>query len=339
MKVLIVTDAWEPQVNGVVRTLKQTAIELGRIGHTVSFLTPQGFRSMPCPTYPEIRLTLFARERVARQIDDQAPDALHIATEGPLGLAARAHALRRRLPFTTAYHTRFPEYVHARFRVPLSVTYRYLRHFHGPSSAVMAPTPTIVNDLKQWGFGNAVLWSRGVDLEVFNPAGDRAEPQASSAVRPVFLCVGRVAVEKNLETFLALDLPGEKWVAGEGPQREKLLRRFPEARWFGVLAQNELAALYRSADVFVLPSLTDTFGLVQLEAMACGVPVAALPFGGPIDVVGDGGLLHNNLREACLGALAIPRTRARTRAEGFSWRDCSMQFLNHLQPIAWREAA
>jgi glycosyltransferase involved in cell wall biosynthesis len=335
MRILIVTDAWEPQVNGVVRTLKQTAIELELAGHTVFFLTPQDFRSMPCPTYPEIRLALFPGQRVARHIDTLAPDVLHIATEGPLGLAARAHALKRGFPFTTAYHTRFPEYVHARFGVPLSLTYRYLRRFHAPAAAVMVPTPAIVRDLGQWGFDNVVLWSRGVNLDTFNPAGARLE----RSDKPVFLQVGRVAVEKNLEAFLELDLPGEKWVAGEGPQRAALERRYPGIRWFGNLVQSDLATLYRTADVFVFPSRTDTFGLVQLEAMACGLPVAAYPVAGPIDVVGGGGALHTDLREACLGALQVSGAQARARAEEFSWKACTQQFLFHLQPIPLAKAA
>jgi glycosyltransferase involved in cell wall biosynthesis len=335
MRILIVTDAWEPQVNGVVRTLKQTAIELELAGHQVSFLTPQDFRSVPCPTYPEIRLALFPGQRAAQIIDKLAPDALHIATEGPLGLAARAHALKRKFAFTTAYHTRFPEYVHARFGVPLSLTYHYLRRFHAPATAVLVPTPVIVRDLTQWGFNNVVLWSRGVDLERFNPAG----PRLARGDKPVFLQVGRVAVEKNLEAFLALDLPGEKWVAGEGPQRASLERRYSGVRWFGQMEQSDLATLYRTADVFVFPSRTDTFGLVLLEAMACGLPVAAYPVAGPIDVVGSGGILHSDLHEACVGALAVTHEQARARAEEFSWAACTRQFLHHLQPIPLRKAA
>ncbi len=335
MRILIVTDAWEPQVNGVVRTLKQTAIELDFAGHTASFLTPLDFHSMPCPTYPEIRLALFPRQRVARHIDKLAPDALHIATEGPLGLAARAHAQKRGFAFSTAYHTRFPEYVNARFGVPLSLTYRYLRRFHSASRAVLVPTPAIARDLGLWGFNNVVLWSRGVDLDMFNPAGPRLERGDG----PVFLYVGRIAVEKNLEAFLALDLPGEKWVAGEGPQRAAMERRYAGIRWFGQLQQTDLATLYRTADVFVFPSLTDTFGLVLLEAMACGLPVAAYPVAGPIDVVGGGGVLHTDLREACLAALKLSREQARARAEEFSWKACTSQFLYHLQPIPLSMAA
>src|SRR5581483_9700597 len=270
MRILIVTDAWEPQVNGVVRTLKSTRRELEAMGHEVELLTPLEFRTLPCPTYPDIRLSLFARSRVRARMQALMPDALHIATEGPLGMAARAEALRQGLPFTTAYHTRFPEYVRARFGFPLSWTYRFLRWFHGPSRAIMAPTPVVVHDLQQWGSRNVVLWSRGVDLDVFAFTRRnrlRARP-------PIFLYVGRVAVEKNVEAFLELDLPGSKWVVGEGPALSGLKAKYPNANYLGVLKQPELAKLYASADVFVFPSRTDTFGLVLLEALASGLPVA-----------------------------------------------------------------
>ena len=333
MNIMIVTDAWEPQVNGVVRTLKSTRRELEQMGHKVDLLTPLEFTTLPCPTYPEIRLSLFAGKRVARRIRESGCDALHIATEGPLGLAARAYAKRAGLPFTTAYHTRFPEYVQARCGLPLSITYRFLRWFHGPSQAVLVPTRVVKHDLEQFGFPPAqvVLWSRGVDLDVFKPG----TPREHDAQPPVFLCVGRVAVEKNIEAFLELDLPGTKWVAGEGPLLPELQKKYPEVRFTGVLDQIELARLYNAADVFVFPSRTDTFGLVLLEAMACGCPVAAYPVTGPLDVIGDAsaGVLHTDLRRACLGALRIERTTARAHAELFSWQACTRQFLEHLHPI------
>lgn len=333
MKIVIVTDAWEPQVNGVVRTLTQTRRELERMGHQVELITPLDFRTLPCPTYPEIRLSLFARRAVAARLDHVGAEALHIATEGPLGLAARRHALRRGLPFTTAYHTRFPEYVQARTRLPLSATYRYLRWFHGPAKAVMVPTPAVKRDLEQYGFAadQVVLWSRGVDLELFKPGP--AFPNKEQP--PVFLCVGRVAVEKNVEAFLQLDLPGTKWVAGAGPQLEDLQRRYPDVRYTGVLDQPTLASLYNAADVFVFPSRTDTFGLVLLEAMACGCPIAAYPVTGPIDVIGNSGagVLHEDLRTACLRALEIPRSIPRQHAERHSWQAATDTFLSHLHPI------
>ena len=333
MKILIVTDAWEPQVNGVVRTLKSTRRELERLGHTVDFLTPLSFRTVPCPTYPDIRLSLLPGRKVRERIDAFAPQALHIATEGPLGLAARSYALRRGLPYTTAYHTRFPEYVRARTGLPLSVTYRFLRWFHGRAEAVMVPTEVVRRDLVAAGFppDKVALWSRGVDLDVFKPG----PPMPHQLAKPIFLCVGRVAVEKNIEAFLRLDLPGTKWVAGDGPALAKLKAQFPEAHFTGVLTQPELAALYNAADVFVFPSRTDTFGLVLLEAMACGCPVAAYPVTGPVDVIGDApaGALDEDLRTAALRALAIPRELARAHAERYSWEACTRQFLSHLHPI------
>ncbi len=332
MKILIVTDAWEPQVNGVVRTLKMTRRELERLGHHVEVISPQGFRSIPCPTYPEISLALTGERELARRIDQFSPDCLHIATEGPLGWLARRVAQRRKWPFTTAYHSRFPEYVHARFRIPTRWTYALLRRFHNAARATLAPTPAIVNDLKVRGFHGARLWSRGVDLETFSHQGDRLERPAD---KPVFLYVGRIAVEKQVDAFLRLDLPGEKWVAAEGPARKRLQTLYPEARWLGVLSGASLAALYRTADVMVFPSVTDTFGLVMVESMACGTPVAAFPVTGPIDVIGrsGGGAMHADLREACLQALAIPRKKARQRAEQFSWSAATGQILNALQVI------
>jgi glycosyltransferase involved in cell wall biosynthesis len=330
LKILLVTDAWEPQVNGVVRTLKTTARELTAMGHEVRFLTPLEFRTLPCPTYPEIRLSLFPQGKVNRSIRDFDPDVLHIATEGPLGMAARRFALRHDFPFTTAYHTRFPEYVHARFRLPVNWSYAWLRYFHGPSKAVMAPTQVVVDDLRANGFANVRLWSRGVDGDIFRPQPSKrlnSEP-------PIFLYVGRVAVEKNVEAFLDLDLPGSKWVVGTGPALDRLRERFPAANYLGVLEREELAQVYAAADVFVFPSRTDTFGLVLLEAMACGLPVAAYPVTGPRDVVGDSkaGVLHEDLRTACLEALKLRREDALARARLFTWRAATEQFFGNLHP-------
>lgn len=337
MKVMIVTDAWRPQVNGVVRTLTTTKLEMEKMGHDVDLLTPLEFRTFPCPTYPEIRLSWLPGKAVEKRIRDYAPHALHIATEGPLGIAARRYALRNNLPYTTAYHTRFPEYVQARFNIPLSWTYRFLRWFHGPSSAMMAPTPKVKSDLEEWGFTNAVLWTRGVDLDVFK----LQEAHKLDSKPPIFLYVGRVAVEKNVEAFLELDLPGSKWVAGDGPAMAGLKAKYPEVNYLGVLNQQELAEVYASADVFVFPSKTDTFGLVLLEAMACGLPVAAYPVTGPIDVLGDSdaGIMHEDLRVACLAALNIDRNTARAHAEKFSWRAATEQFVGHLRPATHVEMA
>ena len=330
MRILLITDAWEPQVNGVVRTLKTTARELTSMGHEVRFLTPLEFRTLPCPTYPEIRLSLFPQAQVNRTIREFDPDVVHIATEGPLGLAARRFALRHDFPFTTAYHTRFPEYLYARLRLPLSWSYAWLRHFHGKSRAVMAPTQVVVDDLVANGFQNVKLWSRGVDAEIFRPQPSKrldSEP-------PIFLYVGRVAVEKNVEAFLELELPGSKWVVGTGPALERIREKFPKANYLGVLEREELARVYAAADVFVFPSRTDTFGLVLLEAMACGLPVAAYPVTGPRDVIGDSkaGVLHEDLRTACLQALQLKREDALARARLFTWRAATEQFYGHLHP-------
>jgi len=330
LRILLVTDAWEPQVNGVVRTLKTTARELTAMGHEVRFLTPQQFRTLPCPTYPEIRLSLFPQARVTATIREFDPDVLHIATEGPLGLAARRFALRNDFPFTTAYHTRFPEYVTARIGIPLSWSYAWLRRFHGPSRAVMAPTQVVVDDLVANGFTNVRLWSRGVDQDIFHPQDVRR----LNSTPPIFLYVGRVAVEKNVEAFLELDLPGSKWVVGTGPSLDGIRDKYPEANYLGVLDREELAKVYASADVFVFPSKTDTFGLVLLEAMACGLPVAAYPVTGPRDVLGDSkaGVMHEDLRTACLEALKLRREDALARARLFTWRAATEQFFGNLHP-------
>jgi glycosyltransferase involved in cell wall biosynthesis len=331
MKVMIVTDAWSPQINGVVTTLGKIGDGLQSLGHEVRFLTPQRFRSIPCPTYPEIRLSLLPYSGVRQEFEAFSPDAIHIATEGPLGLAARRYCLANKLAFTTAFHTRFAEYVHARIRVPVDLTYRWLRSFHAPARAVMVPTPSVRRDLEARGFANTVHWTRGVDTDAFSPG----ERNGLRDTRPIFLCVGRVAVEKNIEAFLRLDLPGSKWVVGEGPMRASLERKYPRARFEGIKTPAELARYYRAADVFVFPSLTDTFGLVMLEALACGTPVAAFPVAGPIDVIGGSGagVLDDDLARACLGALDLSRDKARRHAERFSWRASVEQFAGNLAPV------
>jgi hypothetical protein len=331
MRILIVTDAWRPQINGVVRTLTETIRELEGLGHEVELITPQAFVTLPCPTYPDIRLSLFPYRKVAATIRNTAPDAIHIATEGPLGMAARRYCLRHGKAFTTAYHTRFPEYIHARTRLPLSVSYAWMRRFHNAASAVMAPTRSIVEALQARGFNNVVLWSRGVDTRLFTP-GER--DKLEETVPPRFVYIGRVAVEKNIEAFLKLDLPGSKWVVGDGPLLKKLKKTYPEVHFAGIFPQHELARFYRAADVFVFPSLTDTFGLVLLEAMACGTPVAAYPVAGPLDVVGNSGagVLNTDLEQACLAALTLDREHVRKVAEAFSWQAAALQFERHLHP-------
>ncbi|MEY2776327.1 MAG: hypothetical protein RLY30_425 [Pseudomonadota bacterium] len=326
-RVLIVTDAWAPQVNGVVRTLQATGAELERQGHAVRFLTPDGHSTIPCPTYPEIRLALFPRQRVKREIEAFDPDALHIATEGPLGWAARSVALETGRSFTTAYHTRFPEYVQARTGLPVSVSSAVLRHFHRPSKGVMVPSKTIIQELADRGFQNLRHWTRGVDTTLFRPIPVK-RPE-----RPVFLYVGRVAVEKNIEAFLRLALPGEKWVVGDGPQMAELQRKYPEVQWKGVRKGEPLAEAYNQASVFVFPSRTDTFGLVMAEAMACGTPVAAFPVAGPVDVVGpSAGVLSENLEDASIRALSCSRDEVLAWAAQYTWPEATRQFSSYLVP-------
>src|SRR5690349_20579659 len=319
MRVVIATDAWHPQVNGVVRTLTSLASSAERLGIAIEFVTPEGFPSIPLPSYPELRLALPRMREIARRIDSAAPDAIHIATEGPIGFMARAYCLRRGLPFTTSYTTRFPEYISARVPVPQSWSYAVLRRFHGSAAVTMVSTPSLMAELRRYGFRSLGMWTRGVDTDLFSP--ERAIPL--DLPRPIFLTAGRVAVEKNLEAFLALDLPGSKVVIGEGPQEAELKRRFPDVHFLGLKEGKNLAAHIAAADVFVFPSLTDTFGVVQLEALACGVPVAAFPVMGPLDVIADRpiGALSDDLRAACLRALDMSRETCRNFALERSWEN------------------
>jgi glycosyltransferase involved in cell wall biosynthesis len=338
LKIMIVTDAWAPQVNGVVRTLETLGKDLSILGHTVRYITPLGRRTFPLPTYPEIRLALFQRRALIREIREFAPDAVHIATEGSLGLTARRICLKHGIAFTTAFHTRFAEYVHARFRmVPQKVIWRWLRWFHHPATAVMVATQTLKRELASQGFKHLRIWSRGVDIEKFHPIVGARLPYPG----PIWIYVGRVAVEKNIEAFLALELPGTKIVVGDGPARSELSKKYPEVQFLGALSGEALTRAYAGSDVFVFPSRTDTFGLVTLEALACGLTVAAYPVEGPRDVVGPevgGGLdvavLDEDLRTACLGALELARhPRAltpRAFAENHSWRACTLQFLGNI---------
>lgn len=330
MRILIATDAWLPQVNGVVTTLRYTVRELEALGHSVKLITPEGFRTIPCPTYPEIRLALAPGPRVARTIEEFEADAVHVETEAPLGLAARRYCIAEGRPFTTAYHTQFPEFIHARCRLPLGASYRWMRWFHGPASAVLVPTAAMRRCLEQRGFTNLATWSRGVDTELFVPAQREALPR-----RPIFLYAGRVAVEKTIEDFLRLDLPGTKWVVGDGPARAGLQAKFPDAVFHGVKHGVELAYYYQQADAFVFPSRTDTFGLVLIEAMACGTPVAAYPVTGPIDVVRDPavGVLSEDLRAAALAALDLDRAAVHRYAQQYSWATATQQFVDNLRPM------
>lgn len=328
MRVAIVTDAWAPQTNGVVRTLSTTCAQLEAGGHDVLVVHPGLFRNFPCPTYPEIRLALLPDRMLAKLLAGFRPHAVHIATEGPLGMAARRWCLRRDQPFTTSYHTQFPEYIRARVPIPLAVTYAHLRRFHNAAARVMVATPSLEQQLRARGFKNLVRWSRGVEVDVFKPG----RLDFLSYPRPIFGYVGRVAVEKNIEDFLRLQLPGTKVVIGDGPARKVLEADFRDAVFVGYKYGTDLAQHIAACDAFVFPSRTDTFGLVLLEAMACGVPVAAYPVTGPIDVVREGvsGVLSEDLRAAAMAALQLDRVACRRYAMEYTWERATTQFLNNL---------
>ena len=330
MRILVATDAWHPQVNGVVRTLTMMAGAAKALGIDVSFLTPQSFRTFAMPSYPDLRVALPGAAKIARLIAEARPDSIHIATEGPIGFAVRRYCRKRGLPFTTSLHTRFPEYISARLPIPESWSWSALRWFHGASEAVMAATPALAGELRECGFRNVVLWPRGVDAELFRPrAVDLGVP------RPIFLSVGRVAIEKNLEAFLELDLPGTKVVVGDGPARGVLERKYPQAVFLGALHGEPLAEAYAAADVFVFPSRTDTFGLVLLEALASGVPVAAFPVTGPRDVIGaaEVGVLSEDLRLACLAALKLSPQDCRQFAASQGWEASARAFVNNISDV------
>lgn len=329
-RVQIFLDVWHPMMSGVYRTFRTLVDELRALGREVSVVAPADFPTVPCPTYGQLRLGLCRPSDAAARMERFAPDAVHVATEGPVGLAARRHCVRTGTPFTTSYTTRLPEYVHARFRVPTALTYRLLRWFHAPSSGVMAATDRLCRELADRGFPRPVRWRRGVDLALFRPRDKDPAP----GPRPLLLCAGRVAVEKNLEAFLDLDVPGTKMVVGDGPQLPSLRRRYPHAHFTGLLRGEALARAYASADVLVFPSRTDTFGLVMLEALASGVPVAAFPVAGPLDVLGSSGAgaLDRDLARAVERALAIDPAVCRAHARRFSWRDVARSFLSLLRP-------
>ena len=337
MKIALITDAWQPQVNGVVTTLVELVRELTQVGHRVEVIHPRLFRTRPCPGYAGIDLAVSPRRVLTQQLDDLQPDAIHIATEGPLGWAARRYCLRRRLAFTTAFHTKFPEILHAACKLPLAWGYALFRHFHRPSSGVMVPTQGALRMLEKRGFRHLRSWTHGVDTQLFSFHGQAQTcPQLGALAHPIWLHVGRVSYEKNIDAFLDLELPGTKVVCGTGPLEAGLKRRYPQVRWLGLLSRDELARVYAAADVFVFPGRSETFGLVMLESMACGTPVAAYPVDGPLQVMGAtegavrGGVLDADLREGCLQALRVPRHEARARALAFSWGESASQFLRHL---------
>jgi glycosyltransferase involved in cell wall biosynthesis len=325
MRISLVTDAWLPQINGVTTTLSRCCEEITHKGHEVQIISPDLFRTVPCPRYPEINLAVWPF-KVRRMLDEQRPDVIHIATEGPLGVTARRYCGRRKLPFTTAFHTKFPEYLKTYAGIPERFTYRLVRWFHGGAQRTLVPTPTMKRELEDRGFTNLVEWVRGVDTELFRPRSD----DFFGLPRPIFISVGRVAPEKNLRSFLQLDLPGSKVVVGDGPARAQLETEFPAVHWAGMRLGEDLARHYAGADVFVFPSRTDTYGVVMLEANASGLPVAAYPVTGPIDVVVDGvtGVLDDDLEKACRFALEIDRDGCRRHAESMSWSRCAELMLD-----------
>jgi len=339
MKIALVTDAWQPQVNGVVTTLVELVKELTRAGHVVEVVEPGQFRTRPCPGYRGIDLAIAPKAVLTAKLNAFQPDAIHLATEGPLGWAGRSYCLKRQLAFTTAFHTKFPEIVNAAVKVPVSWGYALFRHFHRPSSGVMVPTTSVLRMLEQRGLRNLRAWTHGVDTSLFEYQ-PLPQPCHLTGVlaRPIALFVGRVSYEKNIDAFLKMDFPGSKVVCGVGPVEAQLKRRFPQVNWLGLLPRTELAKVYAAADLLVFPSHADTFGLVMVEAMATGTPVAAYPVDGPLEVLGRrdvhgrslGGAMHEDLRHACFAALAVPRHEARARAMDFSWPHATELFASHL---------
>lgn len=333
MKILIVTDAWAPQMNGVVRALQTVRGELEREGCEVHVISPDMFRNVPCPTYGEIRLALTTSRRVGRMIEAIGPDSLHIATEGPLGVSARRWAIRRKARFTTAYHTQFPDYVAKRTGLPARWFWKYISWFHGPAAAVMVSTRTLAAELAAHGLSSTRLWGRGVDLACFTPDAGQ-HPAMATLPRPIQLYVGRVAVEKNIGALLDGAHPGSKVVVGDGPSLASLRKRHPDVHFLGALRGRELASAYASADVFAFPSRTDTFGLVMIEALACGTPVAAYPVPGPLDVLTpETGVMHTDLDQAIASALRLDRAACASYGRGFSWETSARQFRAALEPL------
>jgi glycosyltransferase involved in cell wall biosynthesis len=344
MKIALITDAWEPQINGVVTTLVELVRELETLGHSIEVIHPGLFKTRPCPGYAGIDLAVFPKRVLTARLYTFEPEAIHIATEGPLGWAARSYCTKRGLRFTTAFHTKFPEILNAALKIPLSWGYALFRYFHKPSAGVMVPTQGALRMLAQRGFKNLRGWTHGVDTDLFAyQPQPRLYPPIGTLVRPVSVFVGRISYEKNIDAFLKLDIPGTKVVCGVGPLEESLKRRYPQARWMGVLPRDELAKVYAAADVFVFPSRSETFGLVMLEAMATGTPVAAYPVDGPLEVLSKaggmddgkyhGGVLHADLQQACYQALTVPRREARLRALEFSWAQAATLFDSFLVTV------
>ena len=331
MRILIVTDAWKPQVNGVVTTLDKTHDALLSMGHEVRVIEPSHFKTLPCPTYPEIRLAINPRKRVYEMIEKFHPTHIHIATEGPLGLTARHYCIKHSYSFTTSYHTQFPEYIRHRLPIPLKISYAFFQWFHKKATRTMVGTEHLKTLLQQQQFKNILLWSRGVDTRTFKPKSKNFLDYP----RPIWIYVGRVAVEKNIQAFLSLSLPGTKVVIGHGPAKQKLCDQYPEVKFEGYKFGEELASYLAASDVFIFPSVTDTFGVVMLEAMACGLPVAAFPVTGPKDVVHHGitGYLDNDLKTAAINALDLNPDDCLNHAQKCTWEKATLQFISNLTPI------
>jgi len=331
MRFVLITDAWEPQVNGVVRTWQHVTREMRKLGHQTHIIQPGMFKTLGAPRYPEIRLAILPGKRVRRMLDELSADAVHIATEGPLGMAARKWCVKNSVAFTTSYHTQFPHYLQQYFGIPKSLSYRFIRWFHGKANHTLVPTKQVGEELSREGLNNTVVWSRGVDTDLFNP-NHEAPAALIDLPRPIFVYAGRIAIEKNIEAFLQLDLPGTKLVIGDGPPRESLQKQYPDAKFVGYKFGEELAAHYAAGDVFVFPSRTDTFGVVMLEANACGLPIAAYPVTGPIDVVQQGqtGYVYTDLRQAALDALQIDKEPCIAFARRNSWARCAQTVIDHL---------
>lgn len=346
MNIVLITDAWQPQVNGVVTTLVELVRELERNGHQVEVIHPGMFKTRPCPGYSGIDLAVRPAKPLKLILDNLHPDAVHIATEGPLGWAARSYCLKRGWLFTSAFHTKFPEILHAALKIPLSWGYALFRLFHKPSSGVMVPTQSVLHMLEKRGFRNLRSWTHGVDMSLFSYQDKvQLHPSLGLLARPVSLFVGRVSYEKNIKAFLQLDVPGSKIVCGVGPLEHTLKMQYPQVHWMGILSRPELSKVYAASDIFVMPSQSETFGLVMLEAMACGTPVAAYPVDGPLEVLGnglqgvEGGSLDQDLKTAWYQALSVPRREASARALKFSWEQAGKQFFENLVPVAQAETS
>ncbi len=334
MKLVIVSDVWHPLVNCIVSTLQDLTRQLHAMGHEILLLHPGLFSTTPCPAYPALQLPIGAGKELAEKLDAFNPDAIHLATEGFLGWLARSYCQQRGYAFTSSYHTRLPEKMQQRFKLPLRWSFSLLRQFHSASSAVMVPVHNMLHVLEARGFKNTCAWTHGVDTHTFRfVESPRPHEELGALVRPVSLYVGNLTSEKNIEEFLELDVPGTKVVCGEGVMFESLRARYPAVRWLGRQTRQQLAQVYACADVFVMPARNMQFSLVMLEALSCGVPVAAHPTLAANEILGElahGGAVNHDLMRAWYSALAVPRHRALARAQNSGWQYAALMFMRHL---------